>query len=721
MIGMKKNIFKLLLVLLLFPVFINASKYEVSQKLVKEYCQKIDADGRYFLCNGSSNYLYENKRLYSYGGFENGGLLSVGEFNVTKSNRTPSYLAPGIDYWTIKGDKIVANDLVTADKNSGNFGTRPTEYVKHNIKATGTGSRENAWEFEEVYKVTAKIEGDSGYFADNNNKADIVKLLNYDGSVSFKYTISKGYALSNLKCKGSNNVTHDTANTTFTVKNVRNDVDCRITTTRTENVNVLIRYYKEIIDGNGNLTYTLVKEVAKPKKYAEGDKVKIESNEYLTDQEKGNEYFLNTSKGVKQGVVPLDNSLVLSLYYDLKTIIDAKVSTNASDGAESGKYVTFEITVTNKINKSTKIKITDHKLKTAANAGKLINGDANFTKVINGYEFTLSPKGQSGSTTTIQYKFMVNEVPGKKIESQITYQLDGRPEITLEVINVGIEKTIKLVEVDARNVGANVAIVLDVSGSMSGTRITNARNAIVGFINQAFPQGSQINNSIIRVIKFANSASDVGVLATNYDTAQSLKTSVKAVGASGGTYYAKGLDRAYSTLFGSGGLKSSYPNNENIVIFLSDGEPFDESAAVTSSNKIKNAGGKVYTIGYGSISVGSSTYNVLKNVSGSASTTYIGTTDNIYKIFDDLFAEVSKTVEKKTTGGYVAINPKAIVNATHPIEFTSGGVVQGKVTSLDTAVSQGYAKKENGVYWVDATRYTALDEVRVTYYVPENK
>ena len=93
-------------------------------------------------------------------------------------------------------------------------------------------------------------------------------------------------------------------------------------------------------------------------------------------------------------------------------------------------------------------------------------------------------------------------------------------------------------------------------------------------------------------------------------------------------------------------------------------------------------------------------------------------TNNITEIFNDLYSKVTNPVPMKTTGGYVQINKDAIVNSTYPLELVAGGVLIKSFTSLDTAVSQGYAKKTNGIYYIDATKFNAADKIIVKYHMP---
>ena len=170
----------------------------------------------------------------------------------------------------------------------------------------------------------------------------------------------------------------------------------------------------------------------------------------------------------------------------------------------------------------------------------------------------------------------------------------------------------------------NIVLVIDVSNSMknkatdgdSTSKIEAAKNAAIQFIQKAYPNKDQDVVVPIKVITFAGTASEVTGVATDYTSSQGLISEIRKIGVSdgnyGGTNMKAALEKTKTTI---AALKQQYPNNKNTVIFLGDGEPThpekysDSVASIYEDNyeykinqlatQIKNAGTKIYTIGFG--------------------------------------------------------------------------------------------------------------------------
>lgn len=150
----------------------------------------------------------------------------------------------------------------------------------------------------------------------------------------------------------------------------------------------------------------------------------------------------------------------------------------------------------------------------------------------------------------------------------------------------------------------DIVLVLDTSGSMSGSKMTNLKNAANNFIdataenNRGLEQDQQTRLAIVR---FANGANTEQQL--NYVTdqnAQQYKNTINGFRANGSTYAEEGLQRAQSVL-DSGGRADV----QQIVIFFTDGEPnhgngFDNEVAaeaVNTAHEMKQGGTIIYAIG----------------------------------------------------------------------------------------------------------------------------
>lgn len=150
----------------------------------------------------------------------------------------------------------------------------------------------------------------------------------------------------------------------------------------------------------------------------------------------------------------------------------------------------------------------------------------------------------------------------------------------------------------------DIVLVLDTSGSMSGSKMTNLKNAANSFIdataenNRGLEQNQQTRLAIVQFASGANTRQQL-----NYVTdqnAQQYKNTINGFSANGATYAEEGLQRAQSVL-DSGGRADV----QQIVIFFTDGEPnhqngFDDDVAIEAVNvahDMKVSGTIIYSIG----------------------------------------------------------------------------------------------------------------------------
>lgn len=150
----------------------------------------------------------------------------------------------------------------------------------------------------------------------------------------------------------------------------------------------------------------------------------------------------------------------------------------------------------------------------------------------------------------------------------------------------------------------DIVLVLDTSGSMRGSKMTNLKNAANSFIdataenNRGLEQDQQTRLAIVQFASGANTHQQL-----NYVTdqnAQQYKNTINGFSASGATYAEEGLQRAQSVL-NSGGRADV----QQIVIFFTDGEPnhsngFDNvvaADAVNTAHEMKQGGTIIYAIG----------------------------------------------------------------------------------------------------------------------------
>lgn len=150
----------------------------------------------------------------------------------------------------------------------------------------------------------------------------------------------------------------------------------------------------------------------------------------------------------------------------------------------------------------------------------------------------------------------------------------------------------------------DIVLVLDTSGSMSGSKMTNLKNAANNFINATAENNrglEQDQQTRLAIVQFASGADTRQQL--NYVTdqnAQQYKNTINGFRANGATYAEEGLQQAQNVLDRNG-----RDNVQQIVIFFTDGEPnhrngFDNEVAaeaVNTAHEMKQSGTIIYAIG----------------------------------------------------------------------------------------------------------------------------
>lgn len=110
---------------------------------------------------------------------------------------------------------------------------------------------------------------------------------------------------------------------------------------------------------------------------------------------------------------------------------------------------------------------------------------------------------------------------------------------------------------------SDIVLVIDKSGSMAGSKMTNAKDAAKKFVETLIPQGGG-GNTRIAVVSFSDSVSIEQSLTTNRNN---LINSINGLSAVGGTHTQAGIRQAKAILD-----NSSNADNKHIVL-LSDGVP----------------------------------------------------------------------------------------------------------------------------------------------------
>jgi len=112
-------------------------------------------------------------------------------------------------------------------------------------------------------------------------------------------------------------------------------------------------------------------------------------------------------------------------------------------------------------------------------------------------------------------------------------------------------------------VTSDIILVIDTSGSMSGTRLAAAKSAANSFIDTLLPSDTTSDTTRIGIVNFDYYAHDPHALSNNVTT---LKSAINGLNANGGTFTQAGVKQAEAM------LANSNADHKHIVL-LSDGEP----------------------------------------------------------------------------------------------------------------------------------------------------
>ena len=391
---------------------------------------------------------------------------------------------------------------------------------------------------------------------------------------------------------------------------------------------------------------------------------------------------------------------VFKVYYVKPDINVVKTSTpsvqRTTSIVEPGETIRYTITATNNGGKEGTVKISD-----TIPAGTTLEGTITAT----GFNSVSEEELANGITLTVpaleaaKVEFTV-KVTGEKLGEEIVNKAKVNDEETSETtVENEVEKTVKIKENTETIKATNIVLVIDSSGSMDEkmdngdgtfiarcedanctkthrtgwslfignykyhTKMTTAIDAACRFIDQIYPSQSTNNGTTISVIEFNTQASSVGTMANSYKGAQDLKTTIKKLEANGNTAMGSALNMANNTLTN---IPAQYKDNNNVVIFLSDGTPTDGTAYQTAANTLKTGSNKakIYTIGFEISNEGS---QVLSRIASGKEYAFLTDINKLFETFDDISSSIKESsITKQSEDGKIVLNN---VNTTKPIKI----------------------------------------------------
>ena len=279
---------------------------------------------------------------------------------------------------------------------------------------------------------------------------------------------------------------------------------------------------------------------------------------------------------------------------------------------------------------------------------------------------------EANSAKTIVFKVKVIANVNTEIINVAT--ATGTENEKTEPVKAKVEKTVDMTEnkENTKITGSNIVLVLDNSDSMEWStyvvtnKVCKDHSTIIGhgvghckqingvwyktekrnrlelakevtnkFIDMIdLPETKTATSSAITVIKFNGESSVVGK-ANNAKEANELKNKVNSIEIEDCTVMADALELAREELLK---LKQANPNNANIVIFVSDGEPNDPDDVPAAASKLKAVPNTtVYAVAF------EADIDILKNVIATPGKYY--TTENVGSL-SGIFQQIVKENEK---------------------------------------------------------------------------
>ena len=535
------------------------------------------------------------------------------------------------------------------------------------------------------------------------------------------------------------------------------EVDAYITIEANDN-NVINVVYKPRIDIPYSVEYYFNGKIDKTK----GDSGTATYGSSVTavkDYSNNGEWTVDEENSTKLPfVITAVSGNVIKVYYVKPVITVEKTSTVNTDrttGAENtvepGETITYTITATNNGSIAGKVTISD-----PIPGGTILTEGTTITAT--GYENVtvdmLTTTGieltvpANGGTASVQFTVTVTANAGN--DAVNTPNVNGTPDTENTVTNP-VEKTIQVKAKTQTIQNSNIVIVLDTSISMedpsteasdtvcrwhrnddahrrggciqvNGTwyepkeRMDVAKEVVNDFIdNMNLPATSTTDSCAVTVVKFNRSASVVGTASTSAQ-ATALKNSVTDLNMGYYTNMTDALELAEEELKK---LAEDRPNNANIVIFVSDGEPTiyagDIPSAASSLKSATLADGTklnptVYTVAFGS------DIAVLRDTIATDSSKYYTTetSGSLADIFSSMQDSMTDFAPTQSSDGLVELTG-IYVDATHPIKITVNGTPLSDITTLPTD-NTGYVIVNNGTYYLNLAKFNATDTVTIEYY-----
>ncbi|UTV28636.1 Ig-like domain-containing protein [Photobacterium atrarenae] len=175
-------------------------------------------------------------------------------------------------------------------------------------------------------------------------------------------------------------------------------------------------------------------------------------------------------------------------------------------------------------------------------------------------------------------------------------ELTGQSTLTIQVEDDAPESSALTEDVEVTPTDSNIVVVLDVSGSMGGNRLTMAKSAISNLLDSYDEHG----DVKVQVVTFSGDAT----AASQWLDVAEAKQLVNAAQADGWTNYDAALFDSEDGAKAAFETQGSLPNGQNLLYFLSDGAPnygygLGSADEVSWETYLNNHDIKAYALGIG--------------------------------------------------------------------------------------------------------------------------
>ena len=472
--------------------------------------------------------------------------------------------------------------------------------------------------------------------------------------------------------------------------------------------------------------------------------------ETVRDYSNNGEWTIDTTKSTTLPfTIAAVSGNVIKVYYvkpDITVVKTRTVNTNRTTGAagtvEPGETITYTITATNNGYAEGTVNIGDN----IPEGTTLVEGTITATgydtvtkdQLEAGIDLTVPAKTANGAgTASVTFTVTVTAKANNNIVN--VPDVNGEKDTNNTVTNK-VEKTVSAKSKTQTITNSNIVIVIDTSLSMSYVRcdrdwcmdwnhdheqligsdgkthtyhkdetMINAAKQVTNEFIDNINLSNDANNieSTVTVIQFDGNTEEVGT-ATLASQKTSLKNKVLAMQTDSSTNMSTALKAAKNK------FSSLKEGNNNIVIFLSDGEPSDKRSDVAKAASELKKVATVYTVGFGA----DADTNILQNTIASSKDKYFPATEgnysSLYNAFQQAKDDFAQFELKQSIDALVELTG-VYADETHPIKITVNGTPLGDITALPTDKS-GYVILENGKYYLDVNKFEATDTITIEYY-----